>query len=50
MEYRDLADLIRPKATNIFVSLVIIALIWSGVAELGLDAPINTPEGGLVLG
>ncbi len=50
MEYRDLADLIRPKATNILASLVVVALIWSGVAELGLDAPMNTPEGSLVLG
>ena len=50
MEYRDLADLIRPKISNIFVSLVIVALIWSGVAELGLDVSMKTPEGSLVLG
>lgn len=50
MQYRDLADLIRPKAANIFVCLVIIALIWSGVMELGLDAPMKTPEGSLVMG
>ncbi len=35
MQYREYADMIRPKAANIFVCLLVFGLLWSGVVGSG---------------